>query len=72
MCNRRLIHSVVGAIIASKNLYHCYKSFVTNVLKYKASLKFKYKIKFACITMCSLVIYVCSPFLCDFLQPHLD
>ena len=59
---KKLVHSIVVAIVAQNNFVIMLNSFITNVLKCKACLKAKFKC--ASVTMHSLVM---SPFSCDFI-----
>ena len=61
---RRLVHSVALTIImASNNFVPLLKSFIANVLKFKARLKAKFEC--VCVTVCSLVM---SPFSRDYMK----
>ena len=64
---RRLVHSVALIIMAKNNFILLLKSFIANVLKYKARLKSKFKC--VCVTMCSLVM---SLFSRDYIKTEID
>jgi len=53
---RRLVHGVALIIMTWNNFVLLLKSFITNVLKYKA----QQNLKCVCITMCSLVMSLFS------------
>ena len=55
---RRLVRGVALIIMAYDNFVPLLKSFIANVLKFKASLKAKFKCM--CVTMCSLVMSLFS------------
>ena len=61
----RLVHSVALTIYGLKQLCTAVKTYIANVLKCKARLKFKC----VCIIMLSLVM---SPFSCDFIKAKID
>ena len=64
---RRLVHGVALIIMAWNNFVPLLKSFITDVLKYKARLKTKFKC--VSVTMCSLVM---SLFSHDYIKTEID
>ena len=55
---RKLVHSVAVAIPAWNNIVGLLKSFIANVLKWKAFLKTKFKCRY--VAMCFLVMRLFS------------